>query len=132
VGIRFESYDEALSELAEGADGDELCRRLLQSSGGWGSSTQNREVLQLLEMVHGECQMGDELLTLLLCTCRRWDRVTAKVIAAIEDSGLVADADLDGLAEAFFTVEVIVEYPLAWISLWTGWSSIRRTEAADR
>ena len=24
------------------------------------------------------------LVTLLLCTCRRWDRVTAKLIAAIE------------------------------------------------
>jgi hypothetical protein len=117
VGTRFESHDEALSELAEVADGDELCRLLLQSSSGWGSSTQHREVLQLLEMVHGDCEMGDELLTLLLCTCRRWDRVTAKVIAAIEDSGLVAGADLDGLAESFVTVEVIVEFPLAWISL---------------
>ena len=91
MAIRFESYDEALSELAEVADGDELCLRLLQSSGGWGRSTQHLEVLQLLEMVHGGCQLGDELLALLLCTCRRWDRVTAKVIAAIEDSGLVAD-----------------------------------------
>jgi len=37
----------------------------------------------------------------LLCTDHRWRRVTAPLIAAVEQSGLLADAELDELADGF-------------------------------
>ena len=53
---------------------------------------------------------------LLLCTCHRWDRVTAKLIAAIAHSGTLTSAELDELAESLLSDEVVVEFPLAWVS----------------
>jgi len=53
---------------------------------------------------------------LLLCTCRRWDRATTKLIEAAEDRGLLGDADLDDLADSFLTHGLEVSYRLAWIS----------------
>jgi hypothetical protein len=94
VATIFNHHAPALEELAEAEDGDELCRLLLESPWGWGSSTQHREAVELLERVPGRGELGDELVALLLWTCRRWDRVTAKLIDAIEDSGLMSDADL--------------------------------------
>ena len=54
--------------------------------------------------------------TLLLCTCRRWDRVTSRLIAAVEDSGLLDSTALDELAESFLSHEQVIAYPLAWVS----------------
>ena len=90
--------DEPLEELAAINDADELCRQLLGSGGGWGSSTRHAEAVELLANVHGSGELPASLVALLLCTCRRWHRVTAKLIVAIEDSGLLADADLDELS----------------------------------
>jgi hypothetical protein len=53
---------------------------------------------------------------LLLCSCRRWDRVTTRLIAAIEASGLLCDPDLDELAESLLSHELVISYPLAWVS----------------
>lgn len=108
--------DLGLEELASADEGDELCRRLLASPWGWGSSTRHTEALDLLEKVHGTGSLGDAFLALLLCTCRRWDRVTTKLIAAIDDSGLLSGTALSGLAEAFLTDEVVVDYQLTWVS----------------
>ena len=49
---------------------------------------------------------------LLLCTCHRWDRVTAKLIAAIADSGTLTSAELDELADSLLSDEVVVEFPV--------------------
>jgi hypothetical protein len=122
--------DLALRELGEGGDADELCRRLLESSWGWGSSTRHLEAVQLLRSVHGTGALGDQVLVLLLCTCHRWDRVTAKLIAAIQDTGLVSDHDFDGVAESFLVDEVVIEYPLAWIS--PQWLEIDLEDGAGR
>lgn len=108
--------DSGLEELAEADDADELCRRLLESPRGWGSSTRHTEAVGLLRKVHGTGELADAFVALLLCTCGRWDRVTARLIAAIEESGLLPDADLDELAESFLAEEVMVVYPLAWVS----------------
>src|ERR1044072_6453225 len=90
--------DEPLEELAAIDDADELCRQLLVSPGGWGSSTRHAEAGELLASVHATRELPASLVALLLCTCRRWHRVTAKLIVAIEDSGLLRDADLDELS----------------------------------
>ena len=81
--MRTESYgDPAMEELAAARDSDELCRLLVQSPWGWGSSTRHGEAVSLLRGLRGGTLPGS-LVALLLCTCRRWDRVTAKLIAAV-------------------------------------------------
>jgi hypothetical protein len=46
-------------------------------------------------------------------------RVTAKLIAAVEDCGVLSGPDLDELAESLLSDEVVAVIPLAWISgLW--------------
>jgi hypothetical protein len=48
--------------------------------------------------------------------CRRWNRVSAKLIAALEDCGLMEVAELDELAERFLADDSTIPYPLAWVS----------------
>lgn len=108
-------YDDSLAELADAAGADELCRLLLEAAWGWGSSTGHREAVELLRSVRGTGELGDGFLALLLCTCGRWDRVTAKLIVALEESELLAGTDLDTLAESFLAHEVIVECPVGWL-----------------
>jgi hypothetical protein len=115
--MQTESYgDPAMEELADAQDSDELCRLLLQSPWGWGSSTRHQEAVSLLCGIHGRGALPGSLVALLLCTCRRWERVTAKLIAAIEECGVLADPDLDELAESLLSDEVVAVFPLAWIS----------------
>jgi hypothetical protein len=114
--MRTESYgDPAMEELAAAHDSDELCRLLVQSPWGWGSSTRHGEAVSLLRGLRGGTLPGS-LVALLLCTCRRWDRVTAKLIAAVEECGVLGGPDLDELAESLLGDEVVVVFPLAWIS----------------
>lgn len=108
-------YDDPVSELADAADADELCRLLLESAWGWGSSTDHMEAVQLLRSVRGTGGLDDHLLALLLCTCGRWYRVTARLIVALEESDLLAGADLDSLAESFLAHELVVECPVGWL-----------------
>lgn len=107
--------DFALKELADAEDAEELCRLLLRSLWGWGSSTRHAEAIDLLRRMHGTGELAESLLPLLLCACSRWNRVTAKVIAAIEDSDLLSDSALDDLAQSFLSDEMVVAYPLAWV-----------------
>jgi hypothetical protein len=95
--------DPALEELAAARDSDELCRLLVQSPWRWGSSTRHQEAVSLLRGLDGGT-LPSSLVALLLCTCHRWDRVTAKLIAAIEECGVlsiarVRRAALDRLCE---------------------------------
>ena len=114
--MRTEAYgDPAMEELAAVPDSDELCRLLVQSPWGWGSSTRHQEAVSLLRGLDGGTLPGS-LVALLLCTCRRWDWVTAKLIAAIEDCGVLSGPDLDELAASLLSDEVGVVFPLAWIS----------------
>jgi hypothetical protein len=103
-----------MEELAAARDSDELCRLLVQSRWGWGSSTRHGEAVSLLHGLRGGTLPGP-LVALLLCTCRRWDRVTAKLIAAVEECGVLSGPDLDELAESLLSDEVVVVFPLAWI-----------------
>lgn len=102
--------------LAAVDDADELCRRLVAAPWGWRSSTRHMEGVALLAQVHGTGELPDSFVALLLCACRRWRRVTARLIAAIEDCGLLGDVQLDELAESLLCQESVVSYPLSWIS----------------
>jgi hypothetical protein len=108
--------DPAIEELTAAGDSDELCRLLLRSPWGWGSSTRHEEAIILLRALHVRGTLPASLVALLLCTCHRWDRVTAKLIAAMEDSAVLSRPDLDELAESLLSDEVVVEFPLAWVS----------------
>jgi hypothetical protein len=92
-----QDVDPAFEELAAAGDSDELCKLLVRSSWGWGSSTRYGEAVSLLRATHGRGTLPGSLVALLLCTCHRWDRVTAKLIAAIGDSGLLSSVELDEL-----------------------------------
>ena len=108
--------DEEFEELEGIENADELCRRLLESPAGWGRSTRHMEAVDLLAKVRGTGRVPMSLLALLLCDCWRWRRITAKLIAAIEASGLLDDRELDELADAFLAREHVISYPLAWVS----------------
>lgn len=108
--------DPAIEELAACADPDVLCRLLVRSPWGWGSSTRHGEAVSLLRGLRGRGTLPGSLVALLLCTCHRWDRVTAKLIAAIEDCGALSGPDLDELAESLLSDEVVAVFPLAWVS----------------
>ena len=107
---------DAVDELVAIDDADELCRLLLGNPGGWGRSTRHAEAVELLTRVHGTGELPFSLAVVLVCTCQRWDRVTAKLIAAIHDSGLLDDTELDELADAFLAHDHVISYPLAWAS----------------
>jgi hypothetical protein len=107
---------DAVDELAAVNDADDLSRLLLGNPGGWGRSTRPAEAVELLTRVHDTGELPFSLAVLLVCTCRRWDRVTAKLIADIQDSGLLDNAELDVLAEAFLAHDHVISYPLAWAS----------------
>lgn len=111
-------FDEGspLARLAAIDDAEELCRELLASPGGWGSSTRHLEAVELLGRVSGTAELPASFVALMLCSCRRWDRVTSRLIAAIEGSGLLGDADLNELAGSFLSHEHVISYPLTWVS----------------
>lgn len=108
--------DWGLDRFAAIDDAEELCRQLLASPGGWGSSTRHGEAVELLERVAGTSELPGSFVALMVCTCRRWDRVTAKLIAAIEDAGLLDRAGLDELTDAFLSHEHVISYPLTRVS----------------
>ena len=107
---------DTLDELVAINDADELCRLLLGNPGGWRRSTRHAEAVELLARVHGTGELRFSLAVLLVCACRRWDRVTAKLIAGIQDSRLLDGAELDELADAFLAEDHVISYPLAWAS----------------
>lgn len=108
--------DHAFDELVALGDAEELCRRLLASPWGWGRNTRHREAVELLASVTETSELPVAFVALLVCTCQRWDRVTARLIAAVEQSGLLDHADLDELAESLLSHEHVIAYPLAWVS----------------
>jgi hypothetical protein len=108
--------DEPLEELGAAGDAQELCRRLLASPSGWGSSTRHAEAIELLSNVQGTGELPMSFVAMMLCTCRRWDRATSRLIAAVEASGLLDDSELDELARSFLCHEHVISYPLTWAS----------------
>lgn len=122
--------DAPLAELAASGDAEELCRQLLASPWGCGSSTRHTEAVELLAKVCGSGDLPASFLALMLCTCRRWDRVTARVIAGIEASGLLGDDELDDLAGSLLADELVISYPLTWVS--PQWLEVDLRDGAGR
>lgn len=122
--------DEEFAELLAINDAEELCRRLLASPSGWRRSTRHTEAIELLASVGGSSELPPSFVALLVCTCRRWDRVTAKLIAELQDGGVLNDAELDELAEAFLTHEQAISYSLAWVS--PEWLDVELDDGAAR
>jgi hypothetical protein len=60
--------------------------------------------------------LGAGFAALLICTSPRWDRVTGRLIAALEASGVLTDDELDWVAETLAADAVVVEFPAAWVS----------------
>lgn len=54
-------------ELLAAIDGEELCRQLLASPGGWGSNTRHVEAVEVLERVHGTSELPNSFVALMLC-----------------------------------------------------------------
>jgi hypothetical protein len=106
--------DPAMQELAAARDSGELCRLLLRSSSG--SSTRHREAVGLLRDLPSDPTVPNDLVALMLCTYWRWRRVTAKLIAGIEECGVLSHPELDELAESLISDKVIIVYPFSWIS----------------
>lgn len=122
--------DSALDQLSDVKDAEELCRQLLASPFGWGSSTRHMEAVEVLRKVHGRGELPAAFVALLLCSCRRWDRVTTRLIAAIEASGLLCDADLGELAASLLSHELVISYPLAWVS--PQWLDVELSDGTSR
>jgi hypothetical protein len=123
--------DAPLEELAASSDAEELCRRLLASPWSYGSSTRHAEAVDLLaKVIRGTGDLPASFVALLLCTCRRWDRVTARLVAGIEGSGLLSDDELDDLAESLLADELVISYPLAWVS--PQWLDVDLRDGAGR
>ncbi len=116
VVLVWEDEARPLRELSAAQDTDHLCRLLLQTPGGWGSSGRGGEAADLLAGVRGAGTCLATFCALLLCTCRRWEGATAKVIAAIEASRLLTAPDLDELAESFLGEDVTVSCSMAWLA----------------
>ena len=76
---------------ARGADHRQGFRRTVPAPAavpwGWASSTRHQEAVSLLRGLPRRRHAPRLLVALLLCTCQRWDRVTAKLIAGIEECG---------------------------------------------
>jgi len=108
--------DEAFEGLAALGHAEEVCRRLLASAWGWGRSTRHREAVELLAGVSGTSELPPAFVALMICTCQRWDPVTARLITALEHSELLDVAELDELAEVLLCDEHVIAYPLAWVS----------------
>ena len=124
VNVRDRAYaadmlsigEEAFEQLAALGDAEELCRRLLASPWGWGRSTRHQEAIELLAAVSGSSELPVAFVALMICTCQRWDRVTGRLITALEESGLLDASSLDELAESLLSHEFVIAYPLAWVS----------------
>ncbi len=108
--------DETFAEFVGLGDAEELCRRLLASPFGWARSTRHQEAVELLASVSATGELPTAFVALMVCTCQRWDRVTARLITAVEQSALLDAGDLDELAESLLSHEHAIAYPLAWAS----------------
>jgi hypothetical protein len=99
---------------------EELWRALVLQPGE--SSTDDWEAVDLLRRHHGDGTLGALRTALLLCTDRRWDRCTHRLIAGIVATSILGKDDLDELAACFlWSDRYRFEYPVGWIGTeWVG------------
>jgi hypothetical protein len=122
--------DQTLCRLSAAEDAEELCRLLLAGHGGWRSHAGHMEAIDLLGKACATDDIPASFVALMLCSCRRWDRVTSSLIAAVEESGLLHDDELDELAESLIAHELVIEYPPTWVS--PQWLEVQLDDGAGR
>ena len=116
------SENDGLAELRAAASVADL-HRLLVARWMSGRSTRHQEAVELFVLHHGEDPAGAVDTAVLLCTERRWNRCTAKLIADICATGILDDDALDTLADRLLWAgHLSVRGPLSWVGL--EWLSI--------
>ncbi len=109
-----------LDELTPLLDADsrlELHRRLVMGGGPSGSSTRHQEAVEVFQAHHGLGQPGAVGTALLLCTCWRWHRCTARLIAGIVATGILDPEQLDELAaRLLWPDQVAYPAPAEWFA----------------
>jgi hypothetical protein len=103
-------------EFGDVHETDELCRRLLGPAGVGRRRGSHHDAVDALSKVSGTGDLGAGFAALVICTSPRWDRVTRRLIAALEASGVLTDDDLDWLADTLAADAVVFEFPAAWLS----------------
>lgn len=99
----------------------ELWRALVRYSGQ--RDPYHGEAVQLLRRHHGDGTSEALTTARLLCTDRRWDRCTHRLIHAIEETGILSDEELDELAHGFLARKHFTyRYPVSWIG--TEWRAV--------
>lgn len=110
-----------LAALWTAGEPEELWRALVVHSGR--STTHHWEALHLFRRHHEDGTPGSLTTALLLCTDRRWDRCTARLIAGIVDTGILGEDEFDEMAGCFLWSDVFrFHYPVSWIG--TEWVQI--------
>jgi hypothetical protein len=75
------------------------------------------EAVGLFQRHHGNGEPEALNTALLLCTDRRWDRESGRLVTALVGTGILGDADIGELIECFlWSDRYRVTYPAAWVS----------------
>jgi len=75
------------------------------------------EAVGLFQRHHGRGEPEALRTALLLCTDRRWDRDSGRLVAALVETGILDDADIGELIECFlWSDRYRVTCPAAWVS----------------
>lgn len=100
---------------------EDLWRALVTHPGR--RTTHHWEAVQLFRRHHEDGTSGALRTALLLCTDRRWERCTARLIAEIIDALILGEDDLKELADCFvWSDSYPFQYPMSWIG--AEWVSI--------
>ncbi len=88
------------------------------------------EAVGLLQRHHGSGEPDALSTALLLCTDRRWDRESGRLVAALVETGILGDDDIGELIECFlWSDRYRVTYPAGWVS--AEWLEIDLGDAPD-
>jgi hypothetical protein len=102
------------TEISDITDALSLWRRLV--SGAIDRPLPLAVAIDAFRRLHGGDEPGAFDSALLLCTDRRWERVSGKVIAGIVDSGILDDDDQDRLADVLlWQDQVRYRHPFWWL-----------------
>ncbi|MGH2513725.1 MAG: hypothetical protein ACRDGQ_13700, partial [Candidatus Limnocylindrales bacterium] len=73
------------------------------------------EAIGLFRQHHGNGEPDALTTALLLCTDRRWEPYTGRLVAGLVDTGILDEANRGELVECFLWSDVYrVEYPIGW------------------
>jgi len=104
-----------LIALHAAATVEDLWRTLVVGSGLRGG--QSFEAVWLFKKHHGHGDADALRTALLLCTDRRWDRDSGRLVRALVETGTLGDADIGELIECFlWSDRYRVTYPAGWVS----------------